>query len=151
MQLMMDDVTEALNRVGLRWKPGSPVLLATKNYNEYNTQIYTDIHNSPEFIPLVDQTNILGEMIRLQRQHYRHTTPQTNPSRQSILENLPPTQKRRYKHHIQNQSLVKLGGHKCNIRRGKLEYHQNNTRTNENLGTCTPAQNNKVQILRQQT
>ena len=78
MQLMMDDVTEALNRVGLRWKHGSPVLLATKNYNEYNTQIYTDIHNTPEFIPLVDQTNILGEMIDYRgnatvTQHHRKT------------------------------------------------------------------------------
>ena len=47
MQLMMDDVTEALNRVGLRWKPGSPVLIATKNYNGYNTQIYNFLSVCP--------------------------------------------------------------------------------------------------------
>ena len=78
MQLMMDDVTEALQNVGLRWKPGSPVILANKNYNEYNTQIYTDIHNTPELIPLVEQMTILGEMI-----DYRGNTTITQHHRQT--------------------------------------------------------------------
>ena len=63
LQIMIDDITEALGRVGLRWKPDSPVILATRNFDEYNTQLYTDIHNTPQFIPLATQTNVLGEMM----------------------------------------------------------------------------------------
>ena len=78
---MIDDTTEALQRVGLRGKPDSPVILATRDFNEYNTQPYTDIHDTVKFIPLAQQTNILRELIDNQG-----NTPTTQHHRQAQAE-----------------------------------------------------------------